>query len=69
MLAATVGRRVRKERELQLLVVGGGGGALKRGKCRGVEQDGERGKPDGANGWGVGGVNTSRSQLGAEGYL
>ena len=55
--------------ELQLLVDGGGGEAVWREVCRGVEQDGEGGKPDGANGRGVGGANTSRSQLDAEGYL
>ena len=53
---------------MQLLVVGGGGEAVRREACGGVEQDGERGKPDGANGRGVGGPNTSKSQLDAESY-
>ena len=54
---------------MQLLVVGGGGEAVRREACGGAEQDGERVEPDGANGLGVGGANTSRSQLDAEGYL
>ena len=52
---------------MQLLVVGGGGAAVRREECEGVERDGERGKPDVANGRSVGGANTSRSQLDAGG--
>ena len=51
------------------MVVGGGGEAVRREACGGVEQDGERGKPDGDNGRGVGGANTVKSQSDAEGYL
>ena len=49
-------------------MVGGGGEAVRREACGGVEQDGERGKPDVANGRAVGGGNRLRSQLDAEGY-
>ena len=50
------------------MVVGGGGAAVRREECEGVEWDGERGKPDVANGRSVGGANTCRSQLDAGGY-
>ena len=50
-------------------MVGGGDEAVRREACGGVEQDGERGKPDGDNGRGVGGANTVKSQSDAEGYL
>ena len=42
--------------ELKLLAVGGGGEVVRREVCRGAEQDGERGKPDGDNEISVGGA-------------
>ena len=51
-------------------MVGGGGEAVRREACGGVEQDGKQVETsDGANGRAVGGANTSMSQLDTEGYL